>query len=185
MHRGWARYCNRGFGWLFRLVPLSWHCWEWLTLCWLRSLEFLWRGCHIRGLQGYRSLARSWAVEWLISAPAEMSAVSLEDSPMFCLHFIGSHSASSSISALNHVWLLSCGSGITLSPLSPMVRAPWRWVCVRLRTVFYFSLQSYCMRNLSTRAARPVVAKNEGVSRRRKNKRLLTLFCLGTTKLSR
>ena len=89
---GLARYCNRGFGGPFRLVLLSWHCWEWLTLCWLRSLEFLWRGCHTRGLQGYRSLSRLWAVEWL-SAPAEMSAVSAEDSPIFCLHFIhaGSH----------------------------------------------------------------------------------------------
>ena len=36
----------------------------------------------------------------------------------------------------------------------------------RLRAVSYFSLQSYCTRNLSTRAAR-----NEGVSPRRKNKR--------------
>ena len=36
----------------------------------------------------------------------------------------------------------------------------------RPRAVSYFSLQSYCTRNLSTRAAR-----NEGVSPRRKNKR--------------
>ena len=51
----------------------------------------------------------------------------------------------------------------------------------RLRAVSYFSLQSCCTRNPSTRAA-----INEGVSPRRKNKRLLTpLFCLGTTKLSK
>ena len=37
--------------------------------------------------------------------------------------------------------------------------------------VSYFSLQSYCTRNPSTRAARPLVARNEGVSPRRKNKR--------------
>ena len=58
-------------------------------------------------------------------------------------------------------------------------------VTSRLRAVSYFSLQSYCTRNLSTRAAKPRAARNEGVSLRRKNKRLLTLFCLGTTKLSR
>ena len=34
----------------------------------------------------------------------------------------------------------------------------------RLRAVSYFSLQSYCTRNLSTRAAKPRAAKNEGVS---------------------
>ena len=57
---------------------------------------------------------------------------------------------------------------------------------VKLRAVSYFSLQSYCTRNLSTLAAKPRAARNEGVSTRRKNKRLLTLlFCLGTTKLSR
>ena len=56
----------------------------------------------------------------------------------------------------------------------------------RLREVSYISLQSYCTRNLSTRAAKPPAARNEGVSPRRKNKRLLTLlFCLGTTKLLR
>ena len=44
---------------------------------------------------------------------------------------------------------------------------------------------SYCTRNLSTPAAKPRTARNEGVSPRRKNKRLLTLlFCLVTTKLS-
>ena len=36
----------------------------------------------------------------------------------------------------------------------------------RLRAVSYFSLQSYCTRNLSTRAARPLVARNEGVKAR-------------------
>ena len=56
----------------------------------------------------------------------------------------------------------------------------------RLRAVSYFSLQSYYTQNLSTRAAKPLAARNEGVSPRRRNKRLLTLlFCLGTTKLSR
>ena len=35
---------------------------------------------------------------------------------------------------------------------------------IRLRAVFYFSLQSYC-----TRAAKPRAARNEGVSPRRKN----------------
>ena len=35
---------------------------------------------------------------------------------------------------------------------------------IRLRAVSYFSLQSYCTRNLSTRAARPFVARNEGVN---------------------
>ena len=63
------------------------------------------------------------------------------------------------------------------------------WRCrklARLRAVSYFSLQSYCTRNLSTRAANPRAGRNEGVSPRRKKKRLLTLlFCLGTTKLSR
>ena len=34
----------------------------------------------------------------------------------------------------------------------------------RLRAVSYFSLQSYCTRNLSTRAAKPRAARNEGVS---------------------
>ena len=43
----------------------------------------------------------------------------------------------------------------------------------RLQAVSYFSLQSYCTRNLSTRAAKPRVVRNEGVSPRRKNKRLL------------
>jgi len=41
----------------------------------------------------------------------------------------------------------------------------------RLRAVSYFSLQSYCTQNLSTRAAKPLAARNEGVSPRRKNKR--------------
>ena len=54
------------------------------------------------------------------------------------------------------------------------------YISTRLRAVSYFSLQSYCTRNPSTRAA-----INEGVSPRKKDKRLLTLlFCLGTTKLS-
>ena len=38
----------------------------------------------------------------------------------------------------------------------------------RLRAVSYFSLQSYCTRNLSTRAAKPRAARNEGVSPRGK-----------------
>ena len=33
----------------------------------------------------------------------------------------------------------------------------------RLRAVSYFSLQSYCTRNLRTRAAKPRAARNEGV----------------------
>ena len=41
--------------------------------------------------------------------------------------------------------------------------------------VSYFSLQSYCTRNLSTRAARPLVARNEGVSPRRKKR---DIFCV-------
>ena len=41
----------------------------------------------------------------------------------------------------------------------------------RLREVSYFSLQSYRTQNLSTRAAKPRAARNEGVSPRRKNKR--------------
>ena len=55
------------------------------------------------------------------------------------------------------------------------------YISARLRAVSYFSLQSYCTRNPSTRAA-----INEGVSPRKKDKRLLTLlFCLGTTKRQR
>ena len=38
----------------------------------------------------------------------------------------------------------------------------------RLRAVSCFSLQSYCTRNLSKRAAKPRAARNEGVSPRRK-----------------
>ena len=38
----------------------------------------------------------------------------------------------------------------------------------RLRAVSYFSLQSYCTRNLSTRAAKARAARNEGVTPRRK-----------------
>ena len=38
----------------------------------------------------------------------------------------------------------------------------------RLREVSCFSLQSYCTRNLSTPAAKPEAAKNEGVRPRRK-----------------
>ena len=41
---------------------------------------------------------------------------------------------------------------------------------IRLRAVSYSSLQSYHTRNLSTQAARLLVARNEGVSPRRKNK---------------
>ena len=37
---------------------------------------------------------------------------------------------------------------------------------IRLLAVSYFSLQSYCTRNLSTRAMRPFVARNEGVKAR-------------------
>ena len=37
----------------------------------------------------------------------------------------------------------------------------------RLRAVSYFSLQSYCTRNLSTQAAKPRGARNERVSPRR------------------
>ena len=57
----------------------------------------------------------------------------------------------------------------------------------RLRAVSCFSLQSLILtQNLSTPAAKPGTARNEGVSSRIKNKRLLTfLFCLATTKLSR
>ena len=41
---------------------------------------------------------------------------------------------------------------------------------IRLRAVSYSSLQSYHTRNLSAQAARLLVARNEGVSPRRKNK---------------
>ena len=37
------------------------------------------------------------------------------------------------------------------------------YIVVRLRAVSYFSLQSYCTQNLSTRAAKPLAARNEGV----------------------
>ena len=37
----------------------------------------------------------------------------------------------------------------------------------RLRAVSYFSLQSYCIRNLRKQAAKPRAARNEGVSLRR------------------
>ena len=115
VHKGWALLgiATGVSGWLFRLVPLSWHCWEWLTFCWLRSLEFLWRGCHIQGLQGYRSLARLWAVEWL-SASAEMSA---EDSPIFCLHFVGSHICWFFYFCFEPCLALVMGSGISLTVL--------------------------------------------------------------------
>ena len=46
----------------------------------------------------------------------------------------------------------------------------WRQA-IRLRAVSYFSLQSYYTQNLSTRAAKSLAARNEGVSPRRKNKR--------------
>ena len=36
----------------------------------------------------------------------------------------------------------------------------------RLRAVSYFSLQSYCTRNINTRAARPFVGRNEGFKAR-------------------
>ena len=38
-------------------------------------------------------------------------------------------------------------------------------VISRLRAVSYFSLQSYCTRNLRTRAAKPRAARNEGLPR--------------------
>ena len=41
----------------------------------------------------------------------------------------------------------------------------------RLRAVSYFSLQSYYTQSLTTRAAKPLAARNEGVTPRRKNKR--------------
>ena len=48
----------------------------------------------------------------------------------------------------------------------------------RLQAVSYFCLQSYCTRNLSTRAAKPGAARNEGVSPRRKNSRLVSIpYC--------
>ena len=48
----------------------------------------------------------------------------------------------------------------------------------RLQAVSYFCLQSYCTRNLSTRAAKPGAARNEGVSPRRKNYRLVSIpYC--------
>ena len=37
---------------------------------------------------------------------------------------------------------------------------------IRLRAVSYFSLQSYYTQNLSTRAAKPLAARNEGISSR-------------------
>ena len=37
------------------------------------------------------------------------------------------------------------------------------YIVVRLRAVSYFSLQCYCTQNLSTRAAKPLAARNEGV----------------------
>ena len=52
--------------------------------------------------------------------------------------------------------------------------------------LIFFGCVTLKTSNISTRAAKPLAARNEGVSPRRKNKRLLTLlFCLGTTKLSR
>ena len=130
-----ARYCNRGFGWLFMLVPLSWNCWEWLTLCWLRSLEFLWRGCHTRGLQGYRSLSRLLAVEWL-SAPAEMSAVSVFS------HLLSSLYRITHLLVLSLLWTMSvsCHRGVALlwlSHLSPIARASWRWVHIRRPNILW------------------------------------------------
>ena len=44
-----------------------------------------------------------------------------------------------------------------------MANFPILWY-TRLRAVSYFSLQSYCTRNLTTRAAKPRAARNEGVS---------------------
>ena len=48
------------------------------------------------------------------------------------------------------------------------------YISTRLRAVSYFSLQSYCTRNPSTRAA-----IKEGVSPRKNDKRLLTLVLFG------
>ena len=42
---------------------------------------------------------------------------------------------------------------------------------VRLRALCYFSLQSYCRQNLSSRAAKSLTARKEGVTSGRKNKR--------------
>ena len=48
----------------------------------------------------------------------------------------------------------------------------------RLQAVSYFCLQSYCTRDLSTRAAKPGAARNEGVSPRRKNYLLVSIpYC--------
>ena len=44
-----------------------------------------------------------------------------------------------------------------------MANFPILWY-TRLRAVSYFSLQSYCTRNLTTRAAKSRAARNEGVS---------------------
>ena len=50
----------------------------------------------------------------------------------------------------------------------PTTGSPKLYESARLRAVSYFSLQSYCTRNLSTRGARPLVARNEGVTREEK-----------------
>ena len=129
------------FGCLFSLDLLSWHCWEWLNLCWLRSLKFLWRGCHIRGLQGYRSLARPWAVD-------RMALCSSRVSCGFCRGF---SRLLSSLYRIAHplvlLFLLWTMSGschwevalhvLWLSPLSPMARGPWRWVRVRCQNILW------------------------------------------------
>ena len=52
------------------------------------------------------------------------------------------------------------------------------WSQSRLQAVSYFCLQSYCTRNLSTRAAKPGAARNESVRPRRKNYRLVSIpYC--------
>ena len=65
----------------------------------------------------------------------------------------------------NHAVLYFCGQDIALivSKVGKCGR-----VIFRLRAVSYSCLQSYYTRNLSTRAAKPLSPRNEGVSPRRK-----------------
>ena len=70
------------------LSPLAGTDGNWTDHLLAEVLGFFWRGCHIRGLPGYRSLARLWAAE-LVFVPVEMSAVSAEGFPIFCPHVIG------------------------------------------------------------------------------------------------
>ena len=81
-----------------------------------------------------------------------------------------------------------CRCSVCLSPSILWSRLYGAGNCwLRLRAVSYFSLQSYCTKKPKHAGSGEAASRDkEGVSPRRKNKRLLTLlFCLGTTKLSR